>query len=239
MQALAQSPHTTATGQLRVLIADPDAADREATARLLQADGYEPTCVGSGEAALSLLERDPFELVIVETSLPRISGFETCRRIRDRSDIPVIFITSVSTLDARIDGFDSGCDDFLPKPVPEPELKRRLRAILRRAYPSLVNGSGELHGPEGVVVRPLQADALVGSAQVRPTPLEFALLRFLLVQRNEVQSKDAIAQAVWGHGTFGSPNFVERHISSLRSKLRRAGANDVIQTVRGFGYVVR
>ena len=239
MQALAQSPHTTATGHPRVLIADPDAADREATARLLQADGYEPTGVASGEEALSLLAGGPFEIVIVETSLPGISGFETCRRIRERSDVPVIFVTSASTLDDRLEGFDSGCDDFLLKPVPEPELGRRLRAVLRRAYPSPAIGSGELHGPEGVVVRPLQAEALVGSAQVRPTPLEFALLRFLLAQRNQVQSKDAIAQAVWGHSTFGSPNFVERHISSLRSKLRRAGAKDVIQTVRGFGYVVR
>ena len=118
------------------------------------------------------------------------------------------------------------------------ELSRRVRAVLRRRDRSDAVRD-ELTGPEGIVMHLRAYEAFVEDRPLQLTPKEFSVLRLLLEHRGEVLSTDALSTRIWGYETFGSRNFVEAHISRLRSKIREAGPADVICTVRGVGYVIR
>ena len=212
---------------------------REAIGRMLGVDGAEVVGVDSGEAALALIERSDFDLVILDVGLPGISGLETLRRMRERSDTPVMMVTGASSLAERAAGFDLGADDYVVKPAEAPELSRRARALLRRTRGADGRVVEELEGPDGLVLRLRPHEALIGHAALDLTPKEFAVLRLLLHRRGEVVSPDDLSLAIWGYGTFGSRNFVEAHISRLRAKLTKRGAGQIVTTIRGVGYVIR
>jgi len=212
---------------------------RETLSQALRATGDQVLAVDSGEAALAILASGVFDIVILDVGLPGISGFETLRQIRTRSDVPVMMVTAAGTLTERLAGFDLGADDYLVKPLEIPELSRRVRAILRRCRAGGARATDELLGPDGVVMRLRSHSVNVGPAEVMLTPKEFAVLRLLLERRGEVIHPDEISVKIWGYETFGSRNFVEAHVSRLRSKLVRAGAGDAITTMRGVGYMIR
>jgi DNA-binding response OmpR family regulator len=221
----------------RILVVDDEPMVRRLIAMHLNEEGGDATGVGTGEQALAALDLEPFDLVILDVGLPGMSGFETCRQIRARSDVPVVFVTAAGSLAERLEGFDLGADDYVVKPMDAAELNRRVRAVLRRH-----GRRGEVHdlfGPDDVVVRVRAYEVFVGEREVRLTPKEFSVLRLLLERRGEVLTTDRISTEIWGYETFGSRNFVEAHVSRLRSKLSRAGASSVLTTVRGVGYVIR
>ncbi|TAK78930.1 MAG: response regulator transcription factor, partial [Dehalococcoidia bacterium] len=202
-------------------------------------DGARVSVADSGEAALAALDRGEFDLVILDIDLPGRSGFETLRRLRERSGLPVIITTSKGNVADRVSGLDLGADDYLLKPAEVPELGRRARALLRRARGTEGFAVEELEGPGGLVLRLRSHEVLVQRVPLELTPKEFAVLRLLLHRRGEVVSPDALSLAIWGYETFGSRNFVEAHISRLRAKLARSGAGQIVTTIRGVGYVIR
>lgn len=222
----------------QILLVEDEPLVREAIATALQAEGDQVLAVDSGESALAILGGGIFDLVVLDVGLPGISGFETLRQIRARSDVPVIMLTAAGSLAERVAGFDLGADDYVVKPMQVPELSRRVRAILRRAR-GTERESDQLQGPGGLVMRPRPHTVHVGMEEMTLTPKEFAVLRLLLERRGEVISPDELSTEIWGYETFGSRNFVEAHISRLRSKLARAGAGEVVATMRGVGYVIR
>jgi len=205
--------------------------------RQLRAGGFHGEATASAEALLAALDDRAVALVLLDVSLPGGSGFEVCRQIRARSDVPVIFLTDQGALADRIRGFDCGADDYVVQPVEFIELERRIHAVLRRARPE--RQPDALEGPHGLVVRSRAHEAFVDGGRLDLTPKEFAILRLLLEGRGVVLSSDDLSTSIWGYETFGSRNFVEAHISRVRAKLRAAGAGNVIETVRGVGYVVR
>ena len=222
----------------RILIVDDEGGVRELIATHLARDGYVSSGISTGEEALALLDRESFDLVILDVGLPGMSGFDTCRQIRARSDIPIMFVTAAGSLPERLEGFDLGADDYVVKPMEISELSRRVRAVLgRRARRQAAPDA--LDGPQGIVMRLRAHEVYVGAQGVSLTPKEYSVLRLLLERQGEVLTTDTISILVWGYETFGSRNFVEAHISRLRAKLGHAGANDVITTVRGVGYVIR
>lgn len=223
----------------RLLVVDGTLLAREAIARTLELDGAQVAMVDSGEAASAILEQAEFDLIVLDIDLPGRSGFETLRRLRERSDVPVIITTGTSNVADRVAGFDLGADDYILKPVEVPELSRRARMLLRRRRGTEGLTVEELEGPGGLVLRLRSHEVLLHQVALELTPKEFAILRLLLHRRGEVVSPDALSLAIWGYETFGSRNFVEAHISRLRAKLTRAGAGQVVTTIRGVGYVVR
>ena len=223
----------------RILVVDDEPMVRDMLSVALQAVGDEVLAVDSGESALAILEQGSFDLVILAAALPGISGFETLRQIRAKSDVPVVMVTAASTLTERVAGFDLGADDYLVKPLEIAELSRRVRAILRRSRGTGVRKADELVGPDGLVMRLRSHALLVGAEEVMLTPKEFAVLRLLLEHRGEVINPDELSMKIWGYETFGSRNFVEAHVSRLRAKLAKAGASDVVTTMRGVGYMIR
>ena len=232
-------PPTEASAEpARILIVDDEPVVRDLIAAHLGGDGGVPTGAATGEEALAMMDRQPFDLIILDVWLPGMSGFETCRQIRARSDIPIMFVTAAGSLPERLEGFDLGADDYVVKPMDAGELNRRVRAVLRRRDRSEA-ARDELTGPEGILMRLRAYETFVEDRPLQLTPKEFAVLRLLLEHRGEVLSTDALSTHIWGYETFGSRNFVEAHISRLRSKLRKAGATEVVCTVRGVGYVIR
>lgn len=234
-----ESDDVGAASAPHVLVVEDDDLLSQAIALKLQEDGLRTETTEQAEEALELLERDTFDLLIVDVGLPGMSGFELCREVRRRhNDILVMFLTGADSVEERLRGFDLGADDYVVKPANLSEVTRRARALLRRRRVQ-EPATSYLDGPSGLHLDRSAHRASVADEPLDLTQKEFALLSLLLERREDVMSADDISRAVWGYETFGARNFVEKQISRLRAKLSAAGAGDVISTVRGVGYVIR
>ncbi len=221
----------------RVLVVDSDPVARETVTGTIAGDSCHAAGVGSGEEALKLFEQRPFDLLVLDTELPGMSGLDLLRRIRDHHDVLTIIVSTERGVADRIAAFDDGADDYVTKPVAAAELSARVRAILRRAgwrQPF----SNRLTGPSDIEMSVRSHEVRVADSPVSLTLHEFALLQTLLERQNQVLSPDHLSRLVWGYGTFGDHNFVQACISRLRAKLNALGATRVITTVRGVGYIV-
>jgi DNA-binding response OmpR family regulator len=224
-------------GKARILLVEDDRDVRDMVAAALGSLGWEAEGVATGEEALTTFGRASYDLVILDLGLPGVPGVDVLRQVRARSEVPILVMTAASGLDDRVTGFDLGADDYVVKPFEMAELERRVRAILRRTTGPRPDDL--LHGPQEIRLFLRAHEAYVGEQQVHLTPKEFEVLRVLLSRRGEVVPPDALSVEIWGYETFGSRNYVEAHVSRLRSKLADAGADGVIGTVRGVGYMVR
>ena len=219
----------------RVLVVEDDVEIADVVRRALDRDGYEVRLAGDGEAALeesSLFEPDA---VVLDLGLPKLDGVEVCRRLREGGDVPILMLTARDSLDARVEGLDSGADDYLVKPFERAELLARLRALLRRRPPRgsafLVCGDLRLNPDTREVSR--------GEREIELTGREFELLEHLMRNERLVVSRDRLLEEVWDYSPFAETNTVDVFVSNLRRKLESGGEPRVLHTVRGSGYVLR
>jgi len=191
--------------------------------------------VGAGDAALDAVTARTPDLVILDLSLPGLSGLEVCRLIRAKpatAALPVIMLTARSSEADRVSGLDVGADDYMTKPFSLRELSARVRAVLRRRR-------GDAPTPSGYRSAHLVADfdavaVAVDGRPVRLTRREFELLKCLVENRNRVLSRDRLLERVWGYEHYVETRSVDVHVGRLRSKLGPAGSQ--IETVVGLGY---
>jgi two-component system OmpR family response regulator len=220
----------------RVLVVDDDDSIRDLVTTALKFVGFEVAEASSGQEALNVAPRFAADLIVLDVMMPGLDGFEVCRRLRSDGDAtPVIFLTAKDESGDMLDGFDVGADDYLTKPFNLQVLVARIEAVLRRSAPppavaseKLAYGGLELDERAHRVWRD---GSLVGLS-----PTEFKLLRYLLLNAEQVISKTQMAEHIWQYDFGGDPNLVETHISYLRRKL---GEPRIIQTVRSVGYVLR
>jgi two-component system OmpR family response regulator len=227
-----------ADGRGRVLVVDDEAPITDLLSTALRYMGYEVTTARTGMAALESASRTPPDLVVLDVMLPDIDGFEVCRRLRADGDfVPVIFLTARDAEDDRVTGFIRGGDDYVTKPFSLEELTLRIGALLRRTRVAAGTATPRLR------YRDLEMDEdrhqvwRMGD-EVRLSPTEFRLLRYLLLNAERVLSKQQILDHVWQYDFNGDDNVVETYISYLRRKLD-GGHDPLIRTVRGFGYTLR
>ncbi len=210
--------------------------DEENLSSLVEAylaqEGYRVATVGSGGAALDLLEREPVRLVVLDLNLPDMDGLEVCRQIRARSNVPVVMLTARDEEADRLAGLAVGADDYIGKPFSPQELVARMKAVLRRAEPDR-DGDDELLALGDVVLRRNAREVGVAGEPVELRPKEFDLLAYLMLNRGVVFSRDALLERVWGYEYAGGTRTVDVHVAQLRRKLRRP---ELIRTVRGSGY---
>ena len=245
MTTLAARPDTSARAQTerrgRVLVVDDEAPITELLSTALRYMGYEVSTARTGSAALEAASRTPPDLVVLDVMLPDIDGFEVCRRLRADGDfVPVIFLTARDAEDDRVTGFIRGGDDYVTKPFSLEELTLRIAALLRRTR---ANGGSDSVDTQRLRYRDLELDedrhqVWRAGSEVRLSPTEFRLLRYLLLNAERVLSKQQILDHVWQYDFNGDDNVVETYISYLRRKLD-AGHDKLIRTVRGFGYTLR
>ena len=222
--------------QFRLLVVEDDEILASALAAKLERNSIFVEAVASARAALRALEEARFDLAIIDIGLPDGSGLDVCREIRLQSDLPVMFLTGLDSVPERLTGFDVGADDYMVKPVSLHEVIRRVRALLRRRPARSL--APLLEGPEGLLLDRIAHRASANGRSLHLTLTEFSILSFLLERRHQAASADEISRAVWGHETFGHDNYVQQHISRLRSKLRAAGVDGVIHTLHGRGYTI-
>lgn len=220
---------------MRILIVEDDPEMGRLLERGLVAEGYDILVVDNGVDALMAVSRDGFSLAAIDVMLPRMSGFEVCRRIRESgSTIPVLLLTARATVEDRVFGLDSGADDYLTKPFAFAELAARIRALLRR------DASGDkLTVTVGLLT--LDSSTLrvsVGDKQVSLSPKEFALLRLLALQVGTTLGRVHILEEVWRSAENIDQNIVDQYISYLRRKLDPFETGVRISTVRGSGYLL-
>jgi two-component system OmpR family response regulator len=225
------------TPSARILVVDDEPAITDLLSTALRYMGYQVTTASTGFSALDAAATTAPDLVVLDVMLPDLDGFEVCRRIRESRDlVPVIFLTARDAEDDRVTGFIRGGDDYVTKPFSLEELTLRIAALLRRAR-------GTTNGEVRLRYRDLEMDedghqVWRAGAEVQLSPTEFRLLRYLLLNPERVLSKQQILDHVWQYDFDGEDNVVETYISYLRRKLDRVEPK-LIQTVRGFGYVLR
>ena len=223
----------TVTG--RVLVVEDDAAIADVLRRTLRQEGHEVRSAEDGVEALELAESFVPDLVILDLGLPKLDGVEVCRRLRAESDAPILILTARTDTDDRVEGLDSGADDYLVKPFERKELLARMRALLRRRPPrgtaSLAVGDLRLNPDTREVYR--------GDRPVELTNREFELLEYLMRNERLVVSRERLLEEVWGYDPMAMTNTIDVFISNLRRKLEAGGEPRVLHTKRGAGYVIK
>jgi DNA-binding response OmpR family regulator len=225
----------------RVLVVEDDSEIANVLDRTLRLEGYEVATAGDGERALEQAEDFGPDLVILDLGLPKIDGIEVARRMREGgNDVPILVLTARDALESRVEGLDSGADDYLVKPFERQELLARLRALLRRKPPkgSTVLEVGDLTlNPDTHEV--WRGDQAAGGRAIELTQREFELLEYLMRNERVVVSRQQLLDEVWGYDPFSVTNTIEVFVSNLRRKLEAGGEPRLLHTIRGAGYVLR
>jgi DNA-binding response OmpR family regulator len=194
---------------------------------------YSVDLAETGEKALELVNTANYDLVLLDVRLPKLSGIDICREIREAGiETPVLMLTARSLVEQRVEGLDAGADDYLTKPFALAELHARVRALTRRGFhkggPKLHVADLELDRPRRLVRR--------GIAQIELTFKEFALLELLMVRSPDPVLRSEIIEHVWSHSFDTETNIVEVYINRLRQKIELDQFPRLIHTVRGTGY---
>ncbi len=199
----------------RILVLEDDASIRRELFTLLQSNGYLP------------VEQEPCELALLDINLPGENGFEVCRRLRQHSDVPVIFLTARDSAQDELLGFGVGADDYIRKPYHSSVLLARISRLLKRKNNPVMAVRGLTLNLSDMTVR-------FGEAAAELTKNETRILECLMKQ--ELCTREEIIESLWNNSLYIDENTLYVNINRLREKLKRLGAKDYIRTVRGVGY---
>jgi two-component system, OmpR family, response regulator MprA len=219
----------------RVLVVEDDAEIADVLRRTLRQEGHEVRSAGDGVEALQMAEDFVPDLVILDLGLPKLDGVEVCRRLRASSDAPILILTARTQTDDRVEGLDSGADDYLVKPFERKELLARMRALLRRRPP---RGTAALAVAD-LRLNPDTREVYRGDRPIELTNREFELLEYLMRNERLVVSRERLLEEVWGYDPMAMTNTIDVFISNLRRKLESGGERRVLHTKRGAGYVIK
>lgn len=207
--------------------------------RGLSYEGYEVKTAVNGTEGLALTEQFEFDLVILDWMLPEVErgldGLEVCRRLRAKSEIPILMLTAKDSVPDRVRGLDAGADDYLVKPFALNELLARVRALIRRSKTE----TPDVLEFEDLILDTGTHQAFRGEKVVELTAKEYELLELFLRNPRQVLTRDLIYDRVWGYDFGGESNIIEVYVRYLRQKTEIFGDPRLIHTVRGVGYVLR
>jgi len=220
----------------RILVVEDEPAILRGLADNLKFESYEVVTAGDGEAGYRLIHEKKPDLIILDLLLPKLSGYELCRKLRgEGNNTPILMLTARGEEADRVLGLDLGADDYVTKPFSVRELLARVRAILRRAHPSPPLPDELRFDDLAVDFRSYEATK--SGQAVEMTRKEFGVLRLLAARAGEVVSRDELLDEVWELNNYPSTRTVDNHVASLRAKLERNPSEPQhIKTVHGVGY---
>ncbi len=220
----------------RILVVDDDEHIRDIVRFALESVGHQVTEAADGREALERFSAAPAELVVLDVLMPEQDGLEVCRQLRERSEAPILFLSSRDDEVDRIVGLEVGGDDYVTKPFSPRELVARVKAMLRRTRPPVpTSGDAEqlAHGPLELDVG--RHECRFDGREVELTATEFLVLRSLLAAPERVYSRAELVERAYGYGHHITERTVDSHVRRIRAKFRPLGA-DPIETVYGVGY---
>jgi two-component system catabolic regulation response regulator CreB len=223
--------------QAKVLIVEDEPAIADTIQYALETEGFLPVTAPTGQDALALIDADGIDLIILDIGLPDISGFELCKRIRQRSHLPIIFLTARNEEIDRVVGLEIGGDDYIVKPFSPRELTARVKAVLRRTQP--INQMAPDTPAVWTVDGARRRISYFGSA-LELSRTEYDLLHTFIRRPGQVFTRDQLMTSVWVEPEASMDRTVDAHIKNLRAKLKAVKPElDPIVTHRGTGYALR
>ena len=225
----------------RILIVDDDKNICELLRLYLEKEGYETAMAHDGESALTVFDERHFDLVLLDVMMPRVDGWEACRRIRAKGNTPIIMLTAKGETFDKVLGLELGADDYVVKPFDTKEVVARIKAVLRRTNA----GSEHAQTPQlttltfgSLEIQPERYSVRLGGQSISCTPREVELLYLLASHPGRVFDREQILSRIWGYDFFGDTRTVDTHIKRLRQKLACEEMGRVwdIVTVYGVGY---
>jgi two-component system OmpR family response regulator len=220
---------------MRILVVEDDVKIAQAVKKGLELKGYAVDAVHDGETGLSYASDSDYDLVVLDRMLPGMDGVELCKRVREQGvHTPILMLTARGTIGDKVEGLNSGADDYLVKPFSFDELNARVKALLRRP----AQHTGTVIHVDDLSMDTTTYEVSRGTAPVKLSHKEFALLEYFMHHPGQVITKDMIINHVWDEDALVLPNTVEVYIGYLRNKIDRPfpDAKPLLQTLRGFGY---
>jgi two-component system KDP operon response regulator KdpE len=226
------SPKTT-----RILVVDDDAEILRLIRRVLQIEGFDVATAESGEAALQEMERQEFDLLVLDLMLPGIDGIATCRHIRNFSTLPIIILTAKTNIEEKVKALEACADDYVTKPFSTQELVARVRAALRRSQMTFPAPSGSRVASGNLEINFPDRRVTIAGEEIKLTPTEFNLLQELAVHSGKVLTHSYLLNRIWGSEYRDELRYLHVFINRLRAKLRLYEENQkMIETISGVGY---
>ncbi len=223
----------------RILLVDDEQSIQTLLSYPLRKDGYEVVQAGDGREALVRFREQPFDLVVLDLMLPQVSGLEVCRRLRERSAVPIIMLTARAEESDKVVGLETGADDYITKPFSLREFRSRVKAALRRVELSRSAGGRALESGE-LRLDPDKRTVTLRDEPVALTFVEFEILHALARAPGRVFTRDMLLTQVWGDSAFRDQRTVDVHIRHLREKIEAdPKLPEYMFTVRGVGYRFR
>lgn len=220
-----------------ILLVDDEQLITDSLSYSLKREGFDVDIAGDGLTALSMVEEQHPDLVVLDLMLPDISGFEVCRRMRTFTAIPVIMLTARGEEIDRVLGLEVGADDYLAKPFSFRELLARIQAMLRRVQLDRQTPQPQLLSMGQLGLDPIARRVFKGDQEIQLSAREFDLLAVLMKNAGRAMSREELIKLVWGDDWVGDPRTLDVHVRWLRLKIEEDPATpQYIQTVRGFGY---
>jgi two-component system phosphate regulon response regulator PhoB len=219
-----------------ILVVEDEDAIRGMLMMILEQAGFMPIAAADAEEAQKALNNNLPDLILLDWMLPGISGVEWARRLKKETiyrEIPIILLTARGEEEDKVKGLETGADDYVTKPFSPKELVARIRAVLRR--------SGKIQGQAQITLGNLTLDTeqhrlSIGDKQLEVSPTEFRLMHFFMSHPDKVYSRTQLLDQVWGRSVYIEERTIDVHIRRLRKILEEYGREDLVQTVRGFGY---
>jgi two-component system OmpR family response regulator len=220
---------------MRILVVEDDIKIAAAVKKGLELKGFAVDAVHDGETGLSHAIDSDYDLVVLDRMLPGIDGVELCKRVRDQGvSTPILMLTARGTIGDKVEGLNSGADDYLVKPFSFDELSARVKALLRRP----ANHTGTIIKVGDLSMDTTSYEVKRGDTLIKLSHKEFSLLEYFMHHPGQVITKDMIINHVWDEDALVLPNTVEVYIGYLRNKIDRpfSDAKPLLETLRGFGY---
>ncbi len=222
---------------MKLLIVDDEPNLLDQLEKTLTHQRYEVDTAADGEAALDKLFENPYDLVVLDIMLPKTDGLTVLREMRAAGiRTPVLLLTARGAVEDKVKGLDYGADDYLAKPFAVAELMARIRSLFRRGGEQMDSVLTVSDIALDTRTREVRRDGRI----MELTPKEFSILEFLLYNKNRAVSRFTLAEHVWGDAfdPFTMSNFIDVHLKNLRHKIGDSGANKIIRTIRGIGFII-
>jgi DNA-binding response OmpR family regulator len=223
---------------MKILMVDDDPSLVKILSFLLKDEGYDVLSASTGLEALQILQQQWVDMLILDIGLPRVDGFEVCRRVRETNRIPIIMLSARGSTEDRVRGLLDGADDYLPKPCEPAELLARVKALFRRSQPQAASADSRLLSAGGLQLDPLRHTvALPPGKAADLTPTESQLLHCLMRNPGKILTREILIAHAWGDTEGRDVGQVDVYIRRLRVKVEQDPANPrLIKTVWGLGY---